>query len=267
MKHLNAQIINQTHQALLKDFAYTNYFTLLHQDSFGKITDESLCFVTKKHRFDSMYFTSKNPNDLEKIFQDFSSKKTICLEIIQKSDLKLEFKPVIENFFHLKTIYEKMLVHTKKLKLKLKIKDILKNIQYARKSDIDFIYKKLYEKFNINFDHLPNKKTLLSYAQNEQILVKKNGDKITAICIYTIDKKTSHFNYLLNINADSFEILELIEQYYAKAIDSQINYIYLWVDILQNNRVKNMHLQYGYQPSGIFNYAFINKSSEISTKE
>lgn len=266
---LNTETINQTHQTLLKDFhAYTNYFTLLNQGSFvGKISDKSLFFLTKEHCFESLYFTSSDPNDLKKILQDLPLEKTICLEIIQKGKLKSDFKLIIENFFHFQTVYEKMLVHTKKLKLKIKSENMLKNIQYAKKSDLDFTYEKLYEKFNINFDHLPDKKTLLGYIKNKQILVKKQGEDIKAICIYTIDKKTSHFNYLLNINADSFEVLELIEQYYAKILDSKINYIYLWVDILQNNRVKNMHLKYGYQASSIFNYAFINKSSQILTKE
>lgn len=227
---------------------------------YGEITEKSLVFILKNEGFSSLYFTSVDLDDLEKLIAKLPP-ENICLEIIQKADISPQLENMIKKYFALQSVYEKMTLYIKNLKSKLKIKDLTDNIQYCNINELDFLYENLYKSFDIRFDHLPNKEILSDYILKNQVLIKTKNNQISAYCIFTLKGKTSHFNYLKNLNASSFEIIELLEEYYQKMIALQIGHIYLWVDIMKNIRVKNMHSRYGYQPSNVFNYAFVKINS------
>ncbi|MDO7253167.1 hypothetical protein [Helicobacter cappadocius] len=260
MKFLAPEIINKHHQILLSNtICYTNYFSLQTEYFYGKITQKSLIFLTKNSDFTFLYFTSIDLDDLEKLIAELPAEK-IYLEIIQKGDISPVLKNILTKYFTIDGIYEKMTLYTKNLKSKLKDQNLSQSIQCCNEDELDFLYKNLCESFDSCFDHLPSKDTLLFYIQNKQVLIKRKNQEISAYCIFTLKGKTSHFNYLKNIDASSFEVIKLIEEYYEKMKTLQINHIYLWVDITKNIRVKNMHLRYGYQSSNIFNYAFIKNN-------
>lgn len=261
MRLLTPHIINTQHQKLLSNSKnYTNYFSYQDQIVYGEITEKSLVFILKNKGFNSLYFTSIDLDDLEKLIAKLSA-EDICLEMIQKGDMPLELENILKKYFILESIYEKMTLYIKNLKPKLKIKNLKKDIQHCDISELDFLYQNLYESFDVRFDHLPNKNTLSDYISKNQVLIKTKNDQISAYCIFTLKGKTSHFNYLKNLKASSFEIIELLEEYYEKMKMLQIEHIYLWVDILKNIRVKNMHSRYGYQPSNVFNYTFVKINS------
>ncbi|PAF53673.1 hypothetical protein BKH42_04970 [Helicobacter sp. 13S00482-2] len=257
MRFLSSETINKHHQDLLSNTAYyTNYFNHQKENIYGEITQKSLIFMVKYLDFTSLYFTSTDLDDLEQLIANLPT-ENICLEIIQKGDIPPELGKILKKYFTLESIYEKITLYIKNLKSKLKTQNLLENIQYCAENEWDFLYKNLHESFNSYFDHLPDKNTLLSYIQNKQVLIKRRDKKISAYCIFTTKGKTSHLNYLKNINANSFEIIELLEEYYEKIKTLQITHVYLWVDISKNIRVKNTHLRYGYQTSNVFNYAFV----------
>ncbi|PAF43781.1 hypothetical protein [Helicobacter sp. 11S03491-1] len=237
--------------------SYSNYFTPVHQDVYAQKSAKSLVFLLPKDGFSSLYFISDDLCDLDEILQTLPP-ESICLEIIQKGQMPPELSNIIQKYFYQKAIYEKITLATHKLKLKTKLAK-LQNILYPTEDDMEFLYQSLYQNFDKRFDHFPDKKMLLSYIQNQQILIKNSHNQIAAYLIYTLKEKTSHFNFLANLGTDSFSLIELIEQYYTKMLHSHITHIFLWVDKIKNPRVKNMHFKYGYQTSNIFNYAFIKK--------
>ncbi|PAF45175.1 hypothetical protein [Helicobacter sp. 11S02596-1] len=237
----------------------TNHFTPIENEAFGLQTAKSLIFATPYEDFNKLYFISSDMDDLDNALKNFDG-NNLCLEIIQRGDLDPKLENVLQKHFIFHTRYEKLLIHTKNLKSK--IKKATNEIQHANKEDLDVIFASLRANFDVKFDHLPSKQTLLSYIQNHQVLVKRTAGIITAYCIYTINGKTSHFNYLLNISAEPFALIALMEEYYEEIKAKNIPYVHLWVDVCHNIRVKNMHLRYGYESSSIFNYTFYKTQSK-----
>lgn len=227
---------------------------------YGEITEKSLVFILKNEGFNSLYFTSTDLDDLEKLIAKLPT-ENICLEIIQKGNIPTELENILKKHFILQSVYEKMTLYIKNLKPKLKMENLTTNIQYCNIDELNFLYQNLYESFDIRFDHLPNRDILSDYILKNQVLIKTKNNQISAYCIFTLKGKTAHFNYLKNLEASSFEIIELLEEYYQKMKMLHIEHIYLWVDILKNIRVKNMHSKYGYQSSNVFNYAFVKINS------
>ncbi|PAF48858.1 hypothetical protein BKH41_04310 [Helicobacter sp. 12S02232-10] len=256
MKLLHPSLIEQYKQDIQSQAQklYRNDFISIDKEIYGKKSQKSLIFLIPYKNFTKLYFISSDLNDLEKELKNLDSNQ-LCLEIIQRGDLDLELKDILKKHFTFHTRYEKLLINIKNLKSK--IKRDFHTIQYAKNNDLDFIYTTLHTNFDERFDHLPSEQDLLNLIQNHQILIKKTGTEITAYCIYTLNGKTSHFNYLLNLKAEPFTLIALMEEYYEQIKTKNIQYVYLWVDVLKNIRVKNMHLKYGYQSSNIFNHTFI----------
>ncbi|PAF47048.1 hypothetical protein BKH46_04830 [Helicobacter sp. 12S02634-8] len=273
MKPLDIHTINayQSKAQAAKQGFYTNYIAPFgankstHKECDDKIygieLSDGYVFLKDFENFSKLYFLTPHLCDL-KAALDKLDRENICLEIIQRGALAKELQEVLCAYFAPHSLYEKLTISTKNLKLKLKNHPYTP--QHAQLTDLDYLCQSLKSNFDARFDHLPSPSELTHYITNQQVLIQRdtNGE-IIAYCIYQIDGKTSHFNYLLNLKADPFCLIALMESYYAELKHKGIQHIYLWVDIRNNLRVKNMHTRYGYQSSHIFNHTF----THINTKE
>ncbi|PAF51507.1 hypothetical protein [Helicobacter sp. 13S00477-4] len=255
MKVLNPNEICSFKQNLPHNCIYTNYFSPIQKPLLLSQTQKTLIFLKLIESFYQMYFITSDLKDFDTTLKNLPF-DNLSLHIVQKGELESNLKNIIQKYFKLEGKYEKMLIQTKNLQLKMKPIPEPNNIFYATQNDLDFIHQSLYRDFDIRFDHLPDKKTIIELLKNQQAIVIKEDSIIKAYCIYTLNAKTAHFNYLLNLEAMPFEIIALMEKYYQDMKKKNIQYIYLWVDVIKNKRVKAMHIKYGYQSSNIFNYVF-----------
>lgn len=235
----------------------TNYF-LNFLDHNAKLfeSNNSLVILQPEDNFFRVYFATTDLTEFSKLLNTLPNDQYYSLEIIEHGDISAELKTIISNKIPYDTRFERMRVPLNKFrKMALYPPE---EITYATPSDAMLIFNELHRAFHQYSSHLPTQDELLKMINDLQVIVIRSplDNQINSFLIYTVNGIVSHFNQLLNIRGQNFELLKLIDFYHSRMIELGIKNLYLWVDSENNKKVQRLHYSYGFRSDGTSNYVF-----------
>lgn len=151
----------------------------------------------------------------------------------------------------------------------LLMRDVLykpQNVRAAVMDDLEAIYKKLYEVFDPRESHLPTKKELKSYIDNQWISVYNEGGELLGINIFTVDAGGTRYGYL-DWNGTGPEGYYSMTSYSAKLyqnyleknkispVAGKIKPSYCWVNV-KNRKAKRLIEFWGSKFDGLYDFVF-----------
>ena len=124
------------------------------------------------------------------------------------------------------------------------------HVEIAALSDTDSVYRLLYDTFDVNISHLPNKNQLSESIMNRETLVIRDEDRVIAVAIFKVTgKKTKHF---FQMAADPIHkgkrvpALEFIDFEFSRSCKGTV--YSLW--IVPDNPVIKFHKLVGFRECG-----------------
>lgn len=236
--------INNLRKSDIQNFQ-TNYFL-------NKLDDEIECFENEnaiiilqpEKNFFKIFFAFCDINSFDKILSQLPQKE-IYLEIISKIEIENNLKEIINKYFAYQTTYQK-------LYKKLKINNKLKTQKFI--VDSSEIYNKIYTTFDVRFEHLMNKKSLINLINKNQVITVYKDNELKAFLIYKVQGSKAYLNHIVNYG-DKENLIELWKLFYQELNNRQITYLDLWYN-KQNKKAENMYNIEQFHPLNMYNFCY-----------
>lgn len=227
------------------DEFYINYFlTTLNEELLYFENDGAIVFLQPEHDFYRLYFACSDLEKLDDLLVQLP-KDEIYLEYVCKNDIDEKLAEILLRYFTFDALYQKMF---KKLNV-VDEKYLPVNV-----IDAKVIYKKVYETFNIYYDHLASEEEIIEMCENRNVITIYEGGQLRAFLIYKIKGKSAYLNHIANYGSKD-NLIELWNKFYQTLNAKEINYLDLWYD-KANAKALNMYRIEQFSDFNLYNYIY-----------
>lgn len=225
---------------------HTNYFRqeLTGSEIMTATTSRTVLVLNNELDFFRLYFFTTDSADLEQVLgsMEFPG-ETVTGHLTRSADGKVAdvFR---RTGFNLIARYRRMITY------QLPCYRPNVSLEYATVTDLDDLYKALFQTFNKYTDHLPTKERLRRYIENEWVIVNRDVDRITGAVCFQLEGSRVNYNYIYNLTGDPLGFMRLQNNFYAVMHQRGIRAGFLWINDAENNLAK-LYQSMGWQFDGL----------------
>ena len=223
---------------------YSNYFFQDLNQALFFSTEKSLLFSLNDNSINRIYFISSDLEELRNIL--FSLKSGIVINIPTKGDISFWRDLFTDCGFILNATYERFYYDSNHT-------DDRFSCEFADYSTKVWILDRLSLYFNPVNDRIPSEPELNSMITNNQVLINRVYNNIAGFMIFSIQGKKCYLNCWYDESGNG---IYLINNIFALMMTKEINYIYFWVNSL-NQKVQKLHKILGAKSDGLKDYTFL----------
>lgn len=236
--------INNLRKKNINNFQSNYFFTQIEEDILYAENNDALIFLSREKTFYKLFYAFVDAVSFSNLLKDLPD-INIYLEIISKQEPSHDLQTALKPYFEYKTTYQKLY---KKLDV------IEKKIPVISTVDIDLIFEKLYQSFDIYFEHLMQKEELIELASNNKVITIYENNEMTSFIIYKVQGTKAYLNQIANYGSKS-NLIDLWKKFYLALNNDGIKYLDLWYN-KQNKKAENMYNIEQFQPLNMFNYCY-----------
>lgn len=221
-------------------------------------SDTSLAFIKKDDLLDRVYFVTYDTDDMRDLLIQMPQNSVI--DYIKQGENDLNHLFEASGYENKKTYVRNSLnIIQEGKEYKSAYSDLLdeyydeRYVEYAKEEDCDAVWTFLYDKFSVEYDHLPDKETVLEWIKNKWVLFYRLNSEIMAMYIYQILGKKLYS--ACSYNSVSADVLYTLEKKgFIDAMDKHdIVLKYSWIALDNKKALKRTSLK----SDNVFDYIYI----------
>jgi hypothetical protein len=218
----------------------TNYFRqeMVGPQILTATTDRSVLLVNNEHDFFRLYFFTNDLADLEQMLRENDYPGDFVAGYLAKTADKNIADTFQRSGFNPIATYGRMLNY------RLPEQQPNAALEYAIAADVDQLHEDLFRAFNKYTDHLPPKNRLLSYVENQQVIVIRQAGRILGAVCFQLQGRRVNYNYIYNFSDNGLHFLQLQNNFYGVMHQRGIRAGFLWIN------QTNTRLAASYQSTG-----------------
>ena len=246
LKATNSDLSKIVDNFFLRKLKFNNYFGLELNDIEYLMTDKTLVLRKSFESFFRIYILSECENDLISVLSNID--KSHIINIPTKKQIEDWDTVLVQSNYDCYAVYERLNNKTCE-----KRGDF--DPCYAQIEDISEIISVLNSTFSPITAWLPTKKELISFINDNKVLVNKDDKGVSGVLIFTIENKKVYFNAWASIRGQG---LFLILNVFNLMAEIGIQNSYLWTNS-ENKKAKKIYSILGFEVDGLKDYTYIKK--------
>ena len=245
--YFNISVVKRNADQYITNFYFTGFKLkeLIDKHKLYMIDNVNhIFFLRKNDGFYNLYFCSSNNSFLrESLAEDLKKfKLPIVIDLIGEEKTIKKLKDIfMENDFHYYTTF----IRLSKMNSNINILYTADDILFAKQEDASEIYNMISGNFNKYYHHLPSLEEIRDNISKNNILIKKEKNKIIALSIF--DKigfsSTRRYGFVDKNFRGQKLYAKLSKKYFDEC--KEIKRFMCWVET-SNSRIINIQKKYGY---------------------
>ncbi|MBK6564116.1 MAG: hypothetical protein IPG18_02730 [Saprospiraceae bacterium] len=246
LKANNSELSKIVDEFFLRKLKFNNYFGLEFSDVEYLITDKTLILRKSFESFFRIYILSECEKDLISVLSNLD--KSHIINIPTKKQIEDWDNVLVQSNYECYAVYERL--NNKNCEKRGDFEPC-----YAEIADINEIMNVLNSTFSPITAWLPTRKELVSFINDNKVLVNKDEIGVSGVLIFTIENKKVYFNAWASIRGQG---LFLILNVFNLMAEIGIKNSYLWTNS-ENKKAKKIYSILGFEADGLKDYTYIKK--------